>query len=144
LKKRFNLERIVCDLQVLPRLSHCLRAAAWKVTVTMAVHSRVCTILRVEPGNREDKNHSIVIDIGTTTVCGHILHLAGPTTSTPEGIEDKMAKGIATLAEVSEYNRQISYGDDVISRIMYSQKGQGLKRLQHAVIETINAVIKGL
>lgn len=146
LKRRFNFERIICDFQVLPRLSHILRDAAWKVTVTMAVPNRVCTILRVEPGNREDKNYSIAIDIGTTTVCGHILHLAEPTmsTSTSKGIEDEIAKDVATLAEVSEYNRQISYGDDVISRITYSQKGQGLKRLQHAVVETINTVIKGL
>jgi uncharacterized 2Fe-2S/4Fe-4S cluster protein (DUF4445 family) len=42
------------------------------------------------------------------------------------------------------YNGQISYGEDVITRIAYCQKAGGLKKLQQVVVATINAVIDEL
>ena len=49
-----------------------------------------------------------------------------------------------TLDQYSDYNGQIGYGEDVISRIEYSQKAGGLKRLQEVVVSTINNIIKEL
>jgi uncharacterized 2Fe-2S/4Fe-4S cluster protein (DUF4445 family) len=48
------------------------------------------------------------------------------------------------LAEASDYNAQISYGEDVITRIVYSQKPGGLKKLQEVVVSTINRIIQEL
>jgi len=41
----------------------------------------------------------------------------------------------------SAYNAQISCGEDVISRIIYSQRGDGLAHLQRLVIGTINDLL---
>ena len=46
------------------------------------------------------------------------------------------------MAQASEYNGQISYGDDVITRIVHSQRPGGRKELQQAVVRTISAVIE--
>jgi uncharacterized 2Fe-2S/4Fe-4S cluster protein (DUF4445 family) len=48
------------------------------------------------------------------------------------------------LAEASDYNAQISYGEDVIIRIVYSQRPGGLKKLQEVVVSTINKIIQEL
>ena len=48
------------------------------------------------------------------------------------------------LARGIDYNGQISYGEDVISRIACCRKTGGLKKLQRAVVATINGIIKGL
>ncbi|MCA1795924.1 MAG: ASKHA domain-containing protein, partial [Desulfobacteraceae bacterium] len=43
-----------------------------------------------------------------------------------------------------EFNAQISYGEDVISRIMYAEKGDGLATLHKKVVETINTIINSI
>ena len=46
-----------------------------------------------------------------------------------------------TLAQRGEFNAQVSYGEDVISRIIYAEKAGGLETLQRVVVESINKVI---
>ncbi|MDP2931437.1 MAG: ASKHA domain-containing protein, partial [Chloroflexota bacterium] len=67
----------------------------------------------------------LAFDIGTTTVCGQLLDLN---------------RG-RILADNIEYNNQVSYGADVISRINYCQRPGGLKKLQQAVVTNINSII---
>jgi uncharacterized 2Fe-2S/4Fe-4S cluster protein (DUF4445 family) len=47
----------------------------------------------------------------------------------------------AVLAEHAEFNGQISYGEDVITRIVYAEKPGGLDRIQGAVVATINKIL---
>jgi uncharacterized 2Fe-2S/4Fe-4S cluster protein (DUF4445 family) len=44
----------------------------------------------------------------------------------------------------SAYNAQISAGEDVISRIIFSQKRDGLRRLQQMVLKTLNGLLEEL
>jgi uncharacterized 2Fe-2S/4Fe-4S cluster protein (DUF4445 family) len=53
-------------------------------------------------------------------------------------------KGGRVIAESADYNGQISYGADVITRIAYCQRPGGLQKLQRAVVTTINGIIKQL
>ena len=46
------------------------------------------------------------------------------------------------LAQAIDYNAQISYGADVISRIAQCRKPGGLQKLQKAVVETLNKLIR--
>lgn len=115
---------------VLRKLSRALREEDWTVTVTHLCSGAERHLVNIEPGRREQELYGLVIDVGTTTVCGELLHLG----------ED--APGV--LAEYSDYNGQISFGDDVISRILHAQKKGGLERLQEVVINTINGVIREL
>jgi uncharacterized 2Fe-2S/4Fe-4S cluster protein (DUF4445 family) len=68
----------------------------------------------------------IAIDIGTTTVTVWLVDLL-----TGE-----------VKAQVAEYNRQISRGEDVISRIIFASKDDGSKQMSTLVLESINRLLK--
>ncbi len=68
------------------------------------------------------------MDIGTTTVYGQLIDL----------------KTGDVLSQYGDFNAQISYGEDVITRIVYAEKPGGLEKIQQAVINTVNKLIKKL
>jgi uncharacterized 2Fe-2S/4Fe-4S cluster protein (DUF4445 family) len=120
-----NLE---VPLPVIRKIPSVFRAQDFKVTVTVARPVRSTgknQIINVEPGDTTACNYAIAMDIGTTTVYGQVLDLVSGN----------------VLAESGEFNGQISYGDDVITRIVYAEKPGGLERLHEVVVETINKVI---
>ncbi|MDP6448535.1 MAG: ASKHA domain-containing protein, partial [Dehalococcoidales bacterium] len=136
LKQRYQLSNMTVDSDVVRKLPQTLRDNDWMVTVTTLVTAaktrardkRRLGVTKIEPGDTRDKHYSLAFDIGTTTVSGQLLELNRGRV---------IAEGIA-------YNRQISYGADVITRIAYSQKPGGLKKLQQAVVATINSIIDEL
>ena len=115
--------------ELLRELPFTLRESGWEVTVILLRGKRAeepDRIIAVEPGNTTDRLYGLAIDIGTTTVCGILIDLNQGT----------------IIAEASAYNDQIGYGEDVISRIIYSQRPGGLKSLQEKVVRTINNIIE--
>ncbi len=133
IKQRYHLSNMSVEFRVLKKLPQVLRKRKFKVTVTTLVTAtktkldkRRPTVINVEPGNTSGTHYSLAFDIGTTTVCGQLLNLE---------------RG-QVLAESVAYNGQISYGQDVITRIAYCQKPGGLKELQQVVVSTINQVIE--
>jgi uncharacterized 2Fe-2S/4Fe-4S cluster protein (DUF4445 family) len=140
---KYGRTDISIDFPVLKTLNTTLRDADWKVTVTVIETGRGIEIVNVEPGNTGDRNYSIVIDVGTTTISAQILDLANCSVVKIAGRREN-GLDLCTLAESSDYNSQIRYGEDVISRIMYAQKSGGLERLQKAVVKTINGLISEL
>lgn len=113
--------------RVLRDLSVNLREADWAVTVDIAPD--VCEIIRVAGGNRENEHYAVVVDIGTTTISAEIVDCRAS------------SAGPIVLASSTDYNGQISYGEDVISRIMYCRKRRGLMKLHDVVLATINGLI---
>jgi len=140
---KYGKNDISIDFPALKALDKTLREAGWKVTVTVIKTDRGIEIINVEPGNTEGRNYSIVIDVGTTTVCAQALDLANCSIVKAAERKDN-GLDLCTLAESSDYNSQIRYGEDVIARIMYSQKRGGLEKLQKAVVKTMNGLIKEL
>ncbi|UQZ90435.1 ferredoxin [Deltaproteobacteria bacterium Smac51] len=69
--------------------------------------------------------YALAVDIGTTTVWGRLVNL--------ETGESRHSHG--------DLNGQISFGEDVISRIVFAAKGDGLARLKDKVIANINNLI---
>ncbi len=141
LKKQHDLEHVSIDFLLLKRLSRALRDAGWKVTVTvvqtrmesqLGEHqlrgSRRPRLICVDPGDTTREHYSIVMDIGTTSLWGQLIDLHGR----------------KILAEASAYNPQIKFGDDVISRIVYSQKPGALAALQQEAVAALNDVIREL
>jgi uncharacterized 2Fe-2S/4Fe-4S cluster protein (DUF4445 family) len=117
--------------QLLQELPTLLREANWEITVIMLRGKRSeepDRIIAIEPGDTTDRLYGLAMDIGTTTVCGLLLDLTSG----------------KVLAEASGYNDQIRFGEDVISRMIYSQKPGGLAELQKQVIGTINRVIENV
>ena len=136
LRQRYHLSNLSIDFHVVQKLAKTLRDGDWKATITALVTAvkaragdrRRPRVINIEAGDTRDKHYSLAFDIGTTTVCGQLLDL-----NRGQVIAGSMA-----------YNGQISYGEDVITRIAYCQKAGGLKKLQQVVVATINAVIDEL
>lgn len=117
--------------ELLRELSFIMRKAGWEITTILLRGKRTeepDRIIAVEPGDTENRLYGLAVDIGTTTVCGVLIDL----------------KTGEVLGDASEYNGQIQYGEDVISRIIYSQRPGGLEALQERVTHTINNVIETL
>jgi uncharacterized 2Fe-2S/4Fe-4S cluster protein (DUF4445 family) len=110
------------------RLGELLRSSDWKVTVTMGKRNGTTEIVLIEPGDTSDKNFGLCFDIGTTTISGQLV--------------DLNSKKI--LGTKATYNKQASFGSDVITRIIYAQEEDGLEKLHHAVIDGMNQMIQEL
>jgi uncharacterized 2Fe-2S/4Fe-4S cluster protein (DUF4445 family) len=111
-------------LEALRELSDALRSGSWKVTVTLSTVDASDEITRVEPGETTAQLLGIAFDIGTTTVVVDLVDLL---------------KG-EVLGTASDYNRQITRGEDVIARMMHGEEG-GAQELTNLVRETINGLI---
>ncbi len=124
---RAGVNGLSADLATLRTLPELLRAADWQVTVFYdAVESADNRrLISVVPGDRTDRLFGVAVDIGTTTVVVYLVDL-------------RTAK---VLQVASAYNGQIARGEDVISRIVYSLKGDNLKELQQLVLSTINGLL---
>jgi len=143
LAHQHGIEGVSADFRTIMKLSRILRQSDWKVTVTLVLTRKGYKLINVEPGDNTKQNYSIVFDIGTTTIFGHILDLNGcVVVACPGGVCDGAT--VFALAEASDYNAQISYGEDVITRILYSQRPGGLKKLQEVVVSTMNKLIQEL
>lgn len=107
------------------RLGELLRSSDWKVTVTLGKRNGTTEIVLIESGDTSDKNFGVCFDIGTTTISCQLVDL-------------NTKKVLGTKAT---YNKQASFGSDVITRIIYAQKQEGLEKLHHAVIDSMNQMI---
>jgi uncharacterized 2Fe-2S/4Fe-4S cluster protein (DUF4445 family) len=77
----------------------------------------------------DNECYGIAVDIGTTTLAASLVNL----------------KNGRELAVMGSHNPQISYGDDVISRIKFTiENPEGLASLQKAVILQINSMLDHL
>jgi len=136
LKRQCHLDNLTVDFNVVQNLSQRLRDSDWKVSATTLVtavkphagEKRRPRLVNIEAGDTRETHYSLAFDIGTTTICGQLLDLN---------------RGQA-IAQGIDYNGQIKYGQDVITRIAYSQKPGGLDKLQQAVVATVNGIIKEL
>jgi len=128
LQKDLSATDIVVELAVLKDLETLIRDADWKVTATLVKESSHYRLVRVENGNTASRQFAIAVDIGTTTCSGALVDLNNK----------------EILFESSEYNGQISLGDDVISRMVFAKKGDGLQLLQKRAAETIDKLINDL
>jgi len=110
------------------QLGELLRDADWKVTVTLGKRESTTEVILVEPGDTSQKNFGFSFDIGTTTITGQLVDL-----NTKKVIGAK-----------SMYNKQISFGSDIITRIIYAREEEGLERLHLAVVDCMNQIIQEL
>lgn len=128
-RNNLGYDEIDFKLDILKKIPVVFRQNNFKVTITYVKKKNKITILNIESGNTEDRLYGVAIDIGTTSVVVCLVDLY-----TKEVI-DKASSG----------NAQIKYGADVIHRIIYSSKKNGLDHLNKAVIEeTINPLLESI
>ncbi|MGD8290371.1 MAG: ASKHA domain-containing protein, partial [Desulfobacterales bacterium] len=128
LKAKHDEHRLEVDLSVIRKIPDVIRDDDFKVTATLVRPVRKVgktRLINVQPGDTTGQNYAIAMDIGTTTVYGQLINLITG----------------AVLAEHGEFNGQISYGEDVISRIVYAEKPGGLEKINAVVLQTINKIL---
>ncbi|MHB8780157.1 MAG: ASKHA domain-containing protein [Candidatus Geothermincolia bacterium] len=123
-----GMRDVVIDFPVLQRLPNMLRQSGWDCTVTVLDSGEELRAVRIEQGDTSQRQSAIAIDIGTTTISAELIDL----------------KTGQVTARASDYNAQVAFGEDVITRIIYATKGTGLAKLQSVVVGTMWNLIKSL
>ena len=136
LKSQHDVRRLEVDFKLIKTLPRVMREGDFETTITLAYPSSFITeedctridLIDIQPGDHTGLNYGLAIDIGTTTVFVQMMDL-----NTGE-----------VLGTLGDFNKQISFGEDVISRIVYAGKDGGLQKMQALVASTINGLIAKL
>lgn len=115
-----KIKDIKIPLKILQKLPNILRSSDWEIFVTVDKISN--NLINIQDSNSSKDIFGFAVDIGTTTIVIYLVNL----------------KSGEILISNSDYNPQIKYGEDIINRIVFSLKNQGLEILQKAVVEKIN------
>ncbi len=116
--------RVYAPLGVLCSLPQVLRRSGWHATATVALVPGGYRLSSVDEGDTTERLYGAAVDIGTTTIVAYVRSL----------VDGRI------LATASNYNRQISCGEDILSRVNFSRKS-GLVRLQQLAAESINEAL---
>lgn len=119
LADQWQLSGLVIDSKTLQTLQSNLRDGNFAATVTIWQDSEV---LRVQPGY-QDGVYGLAVDVGSTTVVAHLCDL----------------RNGQILATQSAMNPQVRFGEDLMSRISYTNsEPQGLQRMNRQIIQVLN------
>ncbi len=116
---------LASDLELIRKIPLFIRKADLKLTAVVSNGK----LFELEGGDTRGKSFGVAFDIGTTTIVGILVDL--------DTGQELAANGVL--------NPQISYGEDIVTRVSFIQSHpNGLKVLQKEVIQAINQIIKSL
>jgi uncharacterized 2Fe-2S/4Fe-4S cluster protein (DUF4445 family) len=119
LAREWGLTGLQIDLLALRRLQLALRQGNWGVTVIIWNEREV---LDIKPGYVEGI-YGLAVDVGSTTVAAYLCDL----------------RTGAVLATESTMNPQISFGEDLMSRVSYAMMNEdGTEKMHDAIIKALN------
>ena len=106
LEDQFQINGLQADLAVLSQLQTVLRKGNWQVTAAVheAGNEAAPRLVALFPGYREAPLYGLAIDLGSTTIAGHLVAL-------DDG---------RVLASSGLMNPQIRFGEDLMSRVSYA------------------------
>lgn len=107
-------------LSLLRDVPDTMRKGEWTVTAFLDG----CRLVDIKPWNKASRNFGVAVDIGTTTVALQLVDLNSG----------------EVLSQISDYNRQLMYGEDVLARIMYGED-HGHDVLRESIIDTVNHML---
>ncbi|MEO1640694.1 MAG: ASKHA domain-containing protein [Pseudomonadota bacterium] len=123
----WDLPHLEADLGVLQTLQTALRKGEWKVTVAVHLGDAVFSprVIHVWPGFYEGTLYGLAVDLGSTTIAGHLCDLRTGEVIASSGI----------------MNPQIRFGEDLMSRVSYGMmNASGAQEMTTAVREGMNAL----
>ena len=134
LRHQLDIHGLEVDFKAIQSLPHILREGDFSITASLAYPpsygkeggSTRITLTDFQADDHTDKNYGLAIDLGTTTIFVELVDL-----NTGE-----------VLDTMGDFNRQLSYGEDVINRIIFAGKDGGLEKMQELVVQTINGLIE--
>ena len=122
LETSYTMKRPTLDPLVLRKLPGTLRSGQNGITATVWGKNEIIDLC----AGKQEGLFGMAFDVGTTTVVGYLIDL------------EKGEK----LSVKSAMNPQISFGDDVISRISFCQtEPDGLEKLRSNIIQCLNELI---
>jgi uncharacterized 2Fe-2S/4Fe-4S cluster protein (DUF4445 family) len=127
IQRRHPASVMQMGLKVIRQLPRLLRSSNWTATATLGSRGGVQEIVQIEPGNTENRNYGLAVDVGTSTVVTHLLNLG-----TTERVDAEAV-----------YNSQRKWGAEVTRRIIHADAG-GLDELQKAVVGDINSMLAAM
>jgi len=123
-----GIKNVTIGLPTLKKLSRILRENEWNVIVTLMDLWDRQEIIDIGPVSDEDLI-GVAVDIGTTTLVVELVDL----------------KSGAVIDSRSDYNKQVVYGEDVLSRILYTEEHKdGIRKLTSTIRYGINDLIREL
>lgn len=125
-----GIDNLDLELPLLRKIPQTLRESHWEVTAGLYFpgDGDKAHLISLRPGVVRGPLLGIAVDIGTTNGVIDLVDLQSG----------------RIIDRASTRNKQISCGEDVISRIVYSQRGKGLEELQRRAVETINELVAEL
>lgn len=127
IKKKLPITATQTGLKIIKTLPQLLRQNNFKITATVGIRGCIAEVIQFEPGNTENNDYMVIVDIGTTTIIAHLIH-------TPS---------LKTVDAKACFNSQGMYGREVTGRLISAEK-KGVNTLQAVLIEDINQLIQNL
>ena len=125
LKNKYNLNVNSIDYRSLIEMPSIIRDNSWEITVTV----RNDEIILIEGKDRTKNNFGLAIDLGTTKIAFLLVDLVTGKTIDSKGV----------------MNPQISYGEDIMSRLNFAIQSQdNANKIQKVVVTKINEAVSEL
>jgi uncharacterized 2Fe-2S/4Fe-4S cluster protein (DUF4445 family) len=129
LADQWGLAHVKGDLRTLQMLQPALRKGDWKVTCAVYHGDGLgeARIIHVWPGFYEGSIYGLAIDVGSTTIAGHLCDLQSGDVRASTGL----------------MNPQIRFGEDLMSRVSYAMLNPGgAAEMTRAVRGALNALVE--
>ncbi len=127
LRDQWDLPELEADLRILQTMQPILRKGEWKVTCAVHLGDSMFSprIMHIWPGFYDGTIYGLAVDLGSTTIAGHLCDLQTGEVVASSGI----------------MNPQIRFGEDLMSRVSYSMmNANGAEEMTRAVREGMNAL----
>ncbi|MBU4482582.1 MAG: DUF4445 domain-containing protein [Actinobacteria bacterium] len=125
LKKKYNLKVNSIDYRSLIEMPSIIRNNSLEITVTV----RNDEIILIEGKDRTKNNFGLAIDLGTTKIAFLLVDLVTGKTIDSKGV----------------MNPQVSYGEDIMSRLNFAMQSQdNANKIQKVVVIKINEAVSEL
>lgn len=112
---------VVMSYEAMKKLYPMCRDNDFKITVTMLKREYDWIITNIESGDTTNNHYGLAVDLGSTTIIMQLVNLNNG----------------EVIAEESIFNKQIKYGEDILTRIFYTkEKKNGLEDICKSTVES--------
>lgn len=121
--------RVTIPVATLRKLYPLCQKADWKLTATLSWDGNGWVLVNVEAGDTTSRHYGLAVDLGSTTVIMEVVDLQSG----------------QVLASKTAVNRQVEYGNEILSRIFSShEKPEVLEAIRVATVDTIQGLLDDL
>ena len=129
LADQWHLTPIEADLSIIAKLQETLKLGDFKLTCAIFTDHKAnrYRIIDIWPAYFEGPIYGIALDLGSTTIAGHLCDL-----------RDGSIRGSSGIM-----NPQIKFGEDLMSRVSYAMMNvSGTEKMTQVVRDSLNALVK--